>query len=197
MDVYPNCLKKLISQFCSLPGIGKKTAERLSIHVLNSNKDKINEFSLALNDLKDSIEVCDICFCFIENNNCHICNDTSRDNSLICIVKDPTDIFLIEKSGFKGKYHVLGGLISPLDGVAPENLNIDTLIKRLNDIDEIIMAIDPSNEGDITILYLTDIIKKENIKISRLARGIPVGSSLEFIDEVTLTYSINDRVEMK
>ena len=197
MDVYPNCLKELITQFSSLPGIGKKTAERLSIHVLNSNKDKINEFSLALNDLKDSIEVCGICFCFIENNNCHICNDINRDNSLICIVKDPTDIFLIEKSGFKGKYHVLGGLISPLDGVTPEHLNIDALIKRLNDVGEIIMAIDPSNEGDITMLYLTDIIKKENIKISRLARGFPVGSSLEFIDEVTLTHSINDRVEMK
>ena len=197
MDVYPNCLKELITQFSSLPGIGKKTAERLSIHVLNSNKDKINEFSLALNDLKDSIEVCGICFCFIENNNCHICNDINRDNSLICIVKDPTDIFLIEKSGFKGKYHVLGALISPLDGVTPEHLNIDALIKRLNDVGEIIMAIDPSNEGDITILYLTDIIKKENIKISRLARGIPVGSSLEFIDEVTLTHSLNDRVEIK
>jgi len=197
MDAYPNYLKELIFQFSSLPGIGKKTAERLSIHMLNSNKDNIIKFSLALNDLKDSVEICDICFCFIEDNNCHICNDTRRDDSLICIVKDPTDIFLIEKSGFKGKYHILGGLISPLDGISPENLNIDSLIKRLKNVDEIIMAIDPSNEGDITTLYLSDIMKKRNIKISRLARGIPVGSSLEFVDEVTLTHSLNDRVEMK
>ena len=196
MDVYPDSLKKLISQFSTLPGIGKKTAERLSIYMLNANKDKITNFTLALDGMKDSIKVCEICFCFIEDDNCHICNDVHRDSSLICVVKDPTDIFLIEKSGFKGKYHVLGGLISPLDGVAPESLNIDTLLERLKSTKEIIMAIDPSSEGDITILYLSEIIKKHNIKMSRLARGIPVGTSLEYIDEVTLTHSINDRVEM-
>ena len=196
MDVYPDSLKKLISQFSTLPGIGKKTAERLSIYMLNANKDKITNFTLALDGMKDSIKVCEICFCFIEHENCHICNDVYRDSSLICVVKDPTDIFLIEKSGFKGKYHVLGGLISPLDGVTPESLNIDTLLERLKSTKEIIMAIDPSSEGDITILYLSEIIKKHNIKMSRLARGIPVGTSLEYIDEVTLTHSINDRVEM-
>ena len=196
MDVYPDSLKKLISQFSTLPGIGKKTAERLSIYMLNANKDKITNFTLALDGMKDSIKVCEICFCFIEDENCHICNDVHRDSSLICVVKDPTDIFLIEKSGFKGKYHVLGGLISPLDGVTPESLNIDTLLERLKSTKEIIMAIDPSSEGDITILYLSEIIKKHNIKMSRLARGIPVGTSLEYIDEVTLTHSINDRVEM-
>ena len=196
MDVYPDSLKKLISQFSTLPGIGKKTAERLSIYMLNANKDKITNFTLALDGMKDSFKVCEICFCFIEDDNCHICNDVYRDSSLICVVKDPTDIFLIEKSGFKGKYHVLGGLISPLDGVTPESLNIDTLLERLKSTKEIIMAIDPSSEGDITILYLSEIIKKQNIKMSRLARGIPVGTSLEYIDEVTLTHSINDRVEM-
>ena len=196
MDVYPDSLKKLISQFSTLPGIGKKTAERLSIYMLNANKDKITNFTLALDGMKDSIKVCEICFCFIEDDNCHICNDVHRDSSLICVVKDPTDIFLIEKSGFKGKYHVLGGLISPLDGVTAESLNIDTLLERFKSTKEIIMAIDPSSEGDITILYLSEIIKKHNIKMSRLARGIPVGTSLEYIDEVTLTHSINDRVEM-
>ena len=101
MDVYPDSLKKLISQFSTLPGIGKKTAERLSIYMLNANKDKITNFTLALDGMKDSIKVCEICFCFIEDDNCHICNDVHRDSSLICVVKDPTDIFLIEKSGFK------------------------------------------------------------------------------------------------
>mgnify|MGYP000712327801 CR=1 FL=1 len=197
MDVYPDCLKELITQFSTLPGIGKKTAERLSIYMLNANKDKIKDFSSSLDNLKDSIEICKICFCFIENDICHICDDVNRDSTLICVVKEPTDIFLIEKSGFKGKYHVLGGLISPLDGVTPESLNIDTLLSRLHDVREIIMGVDPSNEGDITMLYLSDILKENNIKMTRLARGIPVGSSLEFIDEVTLTHSINDRIEMK
>ena len=197
MDVYPDCLKELITQFSTLPGIGKKTAERLSIYMLNANKDKIKDFSSSLDNLKDSIEICKICFCFIENDICHICDDVNRDSTLICVVKEPTDIFLIEKSGFKGKYHVLGGLISPLDGVTPESLNIDTLLSRLQDVREIIMGVDPSNEGDITMLYLSDILKENNIKMTRLARGIPVGSSLEFIDEVTLTHSINDRIEMK
>ena len=197
MNAIPNSLKKLIDQFSKLPGVGKKTAERLSIYMLNANKDKIKDFSSSLDNLKDSIEICKICFCFIENDICHICDDVNRDSTLICVVKEPTDIFLIEKSGFKGKYHVLGGLISPLDGVTPESLNIDTLLSRLHDVREIIMGVDPSNEGDITMLYLSDILKENNIKMTRLARGIPVGSSLEFIDEVTLTHSINDRIEMK
>ena len=197
MDAHPKCLQELITQFSSLPGIGKKTAERLSIHVLNSSKDKIKLFSSALNNLKDLVNTCTVCFCFIEDVSCHICEDAYRDDRLLCIVKDPTDIFLIEKSGFKGKYHVLGGLISPLDGVTPESLNIDALDKRLEKTEEVIMAIDPSNEGDMTILFITKIIKNYGIKITRLARGIPVGSSLEFVDEVTLTHSLNDRVEMK
>ena len=197
MDAHPKSLQELITQFSSLPGIGKKTAERLSIHVLNSSIEKIKLFSSALNNLKDLVDTCDTCFCFIEDNLCHICEDTYRDDKLLCIVKDPTDIFLIEKSGFKGKYHVLGGLISPLDGVTPESLNIVALDKRLELIEEVIMAIDPSNEGDMTILFLSKLLKNYGIKITRLARGIPVGSSLEFIDEVTLTHSLNDRVEMK
>ena len=133
----------------------------------------------------------------IEGELCHICNDVYRNDEILCIVKDPTDIFLIEKSSFKGKYHVLGGLISPLDGISPENLNFDSLFKRLDNIEEIILAIDPSQEGDMTILYLTDKLKNKKIKVSRLARGIPVGSSIEFIDQVTLTHSLNDRVEIK
>tara|TARA_Y100001970_G_C14109011_1_gene789778 strand:- start:680 stop:1273 length:594 start_codon:yes stop_codon:yes gene_type:complete len=197
MTVYPDSLKKLIDQFSKLPGIGKKTAERLSIYILNSKREVVSDFSNSLNNLKESIESCDVCNCLIENESCHICNDSYRSDELLCVVKDPTDIFLIEKSSFKGKYHVLGGLISPLDGIEAENLNFDSFFKRLDKVREVILAIDPSQEGDMTILYLTDQLKKYNIKISRLARGIPVGSSLEFIDQVTLTHSLNDRVEIK
>ena len=197
MTAYPESLQKLIEQFSKLPGIGKKTAERLSIHILNSNTDQVLDFSKSLKNLKDTIESCHICNCLIEGELCHICNDAYRNDEILCIVKDPTDIFLIEKSSFKGKYHVLGGLISPLDGVSPENLNFDSLFKRLDNIKEIILAIDPSQEGDMTILYLTDKLKNKKIKVSRLARGIPVGSSIEFIDQVTLTHSLNDRVEIK
>lgn len=197
MTVYPNSLKQLIDQFSKLPGIGKKTAERLSLYILNSNKEQVSDFSKSLSHLKDTIKSCNVCNCLIEGNSCHICNDLYRNDELLCIVKDPTDIFLIEKSAFKGKYHVLGGLISPLDGITSDNLNFDSFFKRLESVKEVILAIDPSQEGDMTILYLTDKLKKKNIKISRLARGIPVGSSLEFIDEVTLTHSLNDRVEVK
>mgnify|MGYP001020814421 CR=1 FL=1 len=194
---YPESLSVAIRLLSKLPGIGKKTAERLAFNLVKSDKEYVRKLSSSLEELKLKIKDDPSCGCMTDLDTCKICGDPSRNSEIICVVKEQQDVFHIEKSGFRGLYHVLGGLISPLDGINPENLNIDTLIKRLNDVGEIIMAIDPSNEGDITILYLTDIIKKENIKISRLARGIPVGSSLEFIDEVTLTYSINDRVEMK
>jgi recombination protein RecR len=195
MSAYPNTLKELILKFSKLPGIGKKTAERLSIYILNSNKEETVDFSNALVNLKDSITTCQVCNCFIEIE-CHICNNENRVKDLLCIVKDPIDVFLIEKSGFKGLYHVLGGLIAPFDGITPEKLNISLLSERLKTIKEVIIAIEPSHDGDITTIYLSDIIKKKEIKVSRLARGIPVGTSLEFIDEVTLSHSINDRVEI-
>jgi recombination protein RecR len=195
MSVYPNTLKELILKFSKLPGIGKKTAERPSIYILNSNKEETVDFSNALVNLKDSITTCQVCNCFIEIE-CHICNNENRVKDLLCIVKDPTDVFLIEKSGFRGLYHVLGDLIAPFDGITPEKLNISLLSERLKTIKEVIIAIEPSHDGDITTIYLSDIIKKKEIKVSRLARGIPVGTSLEFIDEVTLSHSINDRVEI-
>ena len=195
MNVYPNTLKELILKFSKLPGIGKKTAERLSIYILNSNKEETIDFANALVNLKDSISTCKVCNCFTEEE-CHICNNENREKDLLCIVKDPTDVFLIEKSGFKGLYHVLGVLIAPFDGITPEKLNISLLSERLKTIKEVIIAIEPSHDGDITTIYLSDIIKKKEIKVSRLARGVPVGTSLEFIDEVTLSHSINDRVEI-
>ena len=196
MKAIPSSLKNLIEQFAKLPGIGKKTAERLSIYILKSNKDDALLFSEAILKLKDSINTCDICHSFIDHK-CEICEDLNRNREIICIVKDPTDIFVIEKSRYKGLYHVLNGLISPLDGITPEVLNIESLKNRLNNIKEVVLGIEPSSEGDITNLYLSKILKDKNIKVTRFARGMPIGSSLEFLDELTLAHSIEDRVEIK
>ena len=196
MDAIPNSLKNLIEQFSKLPGIGKKTAERLSIYMLKVGKEEANNFSESINNLKTNIQTCNVCHSFTDDI-CYICNDSSRDEKIICVVEDPVDIFLIEKSGFKGMYHVLNGLISPLDGIKPENLNIDSLLKRLDEVEEIVLGIEASSEGDVTNLYLSEALKNLNIRVTRFSRGMPIGSSLEFVDELTLTHSINDRVEVK
>ena len=195
MNVIPTSLEELIKQFSKLPGIGRKTAERLSLYILKANSEDVYEFSDTLKYLKNNIKTCVLCHCFIEGDICSLCQD--RQKNLLCIVSDPTDVFLIDKSGYNGTYHVLGGLISPLDGITPENLNIKTLLKRLDGIEEVIIAFNPSAEGDMTNLYLTELLDPFNIKLSRIATGIPVGTSLEFIDQVTLTHSIKGRVKIK
>ena len=193
----PESLNNLIEQFSKLPGIGKKTAERLAIFILKKDKDKVLPFSQALLDVKNEIKFHDICHCFMEKSECVICSDSSRNLNLICVIKDPTDIFMIEKTGFNGYYHAIGGLISPLDGIEPDTLNFNTLLKRLENFEELIIALEPSAEGDVTSSYLLEILKGVDIKISRLARGVPVGSSFDYIDEVTLTHSLEDRIEYK
>lgn len=197
MNAIPHSLENLIKQFCKLPGIGRKTAERLSLYILKTKEDDVFLFADTMKYLKENIDSCNLCHCFMEDEECKICNDRSRFDETICVVEDPSDVFLIDKSGFKGKYHVLGGLVSPIDGVKPEDLNFDTLINRISKTEEIVIALNPSSEGDMTNLYISKILKPYNVKLSRLARGVPVGSSLEFIDEITLTHSINDRVEIK
>ena len=133
----------------------------------------------------------------MEKSECVICNDSSRNSSLLCVIKNPTDIFMMEKTGFNGYYHSIGGLISPLDGIEPNMLNFSTLLSRLEYFEELIIALEPSVEGDATSSYLLEILKDTNIKVSRLARGVPVGSSFDYIDEVTLTHSLEDRIEYK
>jgi len=193
----PKSLNNLIAEFAKLPGIGKKTAERLAIFVLKEDKNKISPFSQALLDVKNEIELHDICHCFMEQSECVICGDSARNPSLLCIIKSPTDIFMMEKTGFNGYYHSIGGLISPLDGIEPNMLNFSTLLNRLEHFEELIIALEPSVEGDATSSYLLEILKDTNIKVSRLARGVPVGSSFDYIDEVTLTHSLEDRIEYK
>ena len=194
MSAIPISLEKLIKQFTKLPGIGRKTAERLSIFILKETDESVLEFSDALKSLKENIKTCENCHCFIEEI-CLLCSE--RNKNIICLVEHPTDVFLIDKSGFKGMYHVLGGLISPLDVITPDVLNFNTLLSRLDDVQEIVVALNPSSEGDMTNLYLAELLVDNDIEITRIARGIPIGSSLEFIDQVTLTHSINDRVSIK
>tara|TARA_Y100000588_G_scaffold390257_1_gene495187 strand:- start:697 stop:1287 length:591 start_codon:yes stop_codon:yes gene_type:complete len=196
MNGMPKSLDELVDSFSKLPGVGKKTAERLAIHILRSSFSDVQEFTNALTNVKTNIDVDEISSCFKENG-VSINDDSARDNSVLCIVKDATEVFLIEKSGYRGHYHVLGGLLSPLDGVMPENLNIDNLLNIIDNYKELIIAIDPNSKGDTTSLYIKDLLKNRDIKITRLARGVPVGSSLDYIDELTLTHSIEDRVEIK
>ena len=193
----PQSLNNLIQAFSKLPGIGKKTAERLAVFILKENEENVFPLSQALLDVKNEIELHDICHCFMEKTKCVICDDLSRNPSLLCIIKDPTDIFMIEKTGFNGYYHAIGGLISPLDGVEPHMLNFTSLLNRLENFEELIIALEPSSEGDATSAYLLEILENIDIKVSRLARGVPVGSSFDYIDEITLTHSLEDRVEYK
>ena len=196
MNGLPPTLNKVIESFSRFPGIGKKTAHRLGLHVLKSHINAIEEFAQALLDVKNKINTCNNCHNISETDFCDICSDEKRDKTIICICEEPSDIYLIEKTGFKGIYHVLGGLLSPLDGIGPDDLHIDSLIERIKSISELIIATDASVEGDATALYLQKILPTESIKMTRLARGLPVGGHLEYVDEATLTRSINERVEL-
>ena len=195
MNGLPPTLNKVIESFTRFPGIGKKTAHRLGLHVLKSHSNEIEEFAQALLDVKSKINTCNNCHNISEADICDICSDDKRDKSIICICEEPSDIYLIEKTGFKGLYHVLGGLLSPLDGIGPDDLHIDSLIERVKSASELIIATDASVEGDATALYIQKILDQP-IKMTRLARGLPVGGHLEYVDEATLTRSINERVEL-
>lgn len=192
-------LERVIKELSRLPGIGPKSASRVAFHILQMSKDEIYQFTEAVNSLKDNIMKCSICGGISDSEICYICSNESRDKSLLCIVEEQKDIITIEKtSAFNGLYHVLNGVISPLDGIGPGDLNISSLIERCrNDIiKEVVVATNPSVEGDATCLYISKILKPIGIKIMRIARGLPVGADLEYTDGVTIAKSFNDRVEV-
>ena len=196
MDGMPKSLLELVENFSKLPGIGKKTAERLAIYILQSPDGNVESLAGSLKNVKKNISTDKISHCFDEDGSC-VNNQANRDSNILCIVQHSTDVFLIEKSGYKGHYHVLDGLISPLDGIMADDLNIDNLLSIVEKYKEIVFAFDPTPQADATTLYLTNLFKKYNLRISRLARGVPIGSSLDYIDELTLAYSLEDRVEIK
>jgi len=194
MESFPDSIIRLIDRFSRFPGIGKKTAQRMAFHILKDSKKNAQSLADAVQDVKSSISACSICGGITEDDPCIICSDPKRNNSLICVVEVPSDIFAFERtSGFNGVYHVFGGVLSPLDGIGPDDLNIDSLVKRVKLDDEIVLALNPSIEGDTTCLYISKLLSEKNVKISRLARGLPVGSELEYTDDATLMRAMEGR----
>lgn len=198
--MYPDSLKNIIESFKMLPGIGEKTAERLAFHVISMDEEKTNFFADSIKIAKEKIKKCSICNGITDKDICDICTNTMRDNNTLCIVEDPKSIFLFEKIGvYNGKYHVIDGLISPLDGVDPDDIGLDKLVNRIHDDNykEVIIAVKPSVEGETTALYIKKIIEGMNIKVTRIASGIPIGTDIEFIDSMTLERALNDRKEIE
>jgi recombination protein RecR len=190
-------IEQLAELFSQLPGIGRKTAHRLALYVLKMPRDEVDMLAKALVDVKDKVRYCSICSNITENDPCTVCSDGRRERSVICVVEEPHDVIAIEKTHeFRGLYHVLGGALSPLDGIGPEDLKIKELLQRLSGsgIDEIILALNPNVEGEATTLYLCKLLKPLGLKITRIARGLPVGSDLEFADEATLARALEGRI---
>ena len=194
--MYPSCIRNLIECLKDLPGIGEKSAERLAYAIVGFDKDKLDNFANSLISIKNNIKRCEICNCITDMDKCYICNDDNRNNETIFVVEKSKDIILFEKMGtYNGKYHVLDGLISPLDGINPEDIGLDKLIDRIHDEDfkEIIFAFKPSIEGETTSLYIKRILDGIDIKITRLASGVPIGADMEYVDTLTLERALNDR----
>ncbi|MBF8247641.1 MAG: recombination protein RecR [Bacteroidetes bacterium] len=190
-------IERLAEHFAQLPGIGRKTAHRLALYVLKMSVDDVDSLADALVKAKRNVKYCTICSNITERDPCAICVNSKRDRNLICVVEEPNDVAAIEKTNeFKGLYHVLGGSLSPLDGIGPEELRVKELLARLNNghIDEVILALNPNVEGEATTIYLSKLVKPFGMKVTRIARGLPVGSDLEFADEATLARALEGRI---
>ncbi|MBL8017230.1 MAG: recombination protein RecR [Ignavibacteria bacterium] len=191
-------LERVAEELSKLPSIGRKTAHRIAMHLAKSSSEEVTSLTDALLQLKEKIKLCSICCNITEDDPCSICSSEKRNHKTLCIVEEPGDVFAVEKTNeFRGGYHVLHGIISPLDGIGPEDIKVKELLMRLGgDIDEVILALNPSVEGEYTITYLSKLIKPLNIRISRIARGIPVGTDLEFADEITIAKAIEGRITL-
>lgn len=191
-------IEKIVELFSALPTIGRKTAQRLAFFLLKQDEKFIEQFSEALTELKKNVKFCSVCFNYTEADPCPICSSSKRDNSIICVVEEPNDVLAIEKTNeFHGFYHVLHGTLNPLEGVSVQDLKIMELISRMgNGVQEVILALNPTVEGEVTTQYLTNSIKPLGKKITRIARGVPVGSDLEYADEATLSRALQGRVEV-
>lgn len=196
---YPESIQNLIESFKHLPGIGEKTAERLALSILDMSDEDVNLFSKSLVDTKTKIVRCKECNNLSEDDLCEICKNKNRNKKVMCVVEEPKNIILFEKLNiFDGYYHVLDGLISPIDGVNPEDLNIDTLIERVkrNKVEELILALKPSIEGETTSLYISKLLEDSKIKITKLAYGIPLGAEIDYVDSLTLEMALENRMDI-
>lgn len=197
-------LEKLVHELSQLPGIGPKTAQRLAYYILRSSKEFAQNLREAIEDVKTKVKECPKCFSYTEEELCHYCTDPHRQDDLICVVEDPSDISRLESSqAFRGRYHVLHGAISPLDGITPQDLKIQALLNRIDEsqststpITEVILALDADLEGDTTVLYLAKILGEINIKVTRIAHGVPIGGDIDYIDHRTLGRALENRIEL-
>jgi len=199
MDIYPPPLERLIKQLSRLPGVGQKSATRMALFILNTNKELSESLARSLIEVKEQIKFCSVCFNFTDTDPCSVCSDSNRTGNVICVVEGPGDQLAIEETGvFKGRYHVLHGVLSPLDGIGPEDLKIGELLSRCNneDIEEVVLAINPSTQGEATSSYLADLLTEKNIKVTRIALGVPVGGDLKYMDYMTLRHSFNSRTRI-
>ena len=198
MQYTSESLERLINEFSKLPSIGRKTAQRLAFHLLKQPKEEVAVLAKALTDIKEKIGRCSICYNVTEHDPCIICSNARRDSHTICVVEEANDVLAIERiDQYRGKYHILGGLLNPLDGIGPDDLRINELLARINnDVKEVILAINPNVSGDATVMYIADKLKGSRVRISRIARGIPIGSDLEFADMTTLTRAMEGRVAL-
>lgn len=197
--LYPESLSNAINSFKRLPGIGEKSAERFALSILDLDEEEIDDFSNHIKECKAKLHKCSVCGHLTDKDICDICNDTSRNNNLICVVEDYKSVFMFEKSGtFSGKYHVLNGVISPMDGIYPEDININSLINRIKEPKdtEVIVALKPTIEGETTTLYIKKILEDKKIKVSRLSYGIPMGVDIDYLDPITLDRALLDRKEL-
>jgi recombination protein RecR len=196
---YPKALARLIGELSKLPGIGSKTAQRLAFHILSMSDEEAGALADSITEAKKTIRYCSICGNLTDQDPCAICTDKSRRQDQICVVETPQDVIAMERiKEYHGLYHVLNGVISPLDGIGPEDLNIRQLIVRLqkSDVKEVIVATNPNMEGEATAMYIAKLIKPSGIKVTRIAHGLPVGGDLEYADEVTLLKAVEGRVEL-
>ena len=193
---YGPSVGRLVEEFSRLPGIGRKSAERLANHILNCSAGEANGLAAAIRNVKTSVGRCSVCFNLTEGEVCNICQDPRRETQVVCVVEQPNDVVALESSGaFQGRYHVLGGRIAPLEGIGPENLTINQLVQRIrrDGVNELVMATNPTLEGDGTALFITNLLENDNVKITRLARGIASGSVLEFANREMLADALRGR----
>jgi len=199
MDYYIEPIARLISELSKLPGIGNKTAQRLAFYIINMPDEQVGQLASAIAEVKNKIRYCSVCQNITDVNPCRICSNPQRDPSLICVVEDPRDVIAMEKTrDFRGLYHVLHGVISPMNGIGPDDIKIKELIARVSDdtVKEVILATNPDVEGEATAVYISKLLKPMGIKVTRIAHGLPVGGDLEYADEVTLSKALEGRREM-